>query len=124
MNIKQITPIAIAFITVFLNCHKASAIDMKEILDKLGNKLGTQLINQLLPSSETPTNNNPPVNPPQPINNYPMPNNYQMPNNYPSYPPTQYGPSSPPAYAFIYNPVIIVPQSPPIFNNYSNNMPR
>ena len=70
-----------------------------------------------LPSMPMP-NNYPPMGG---LPSMPMPNNYPpmgglpsmpMPNNYPSM-------GASPSMPFIYNPVIIVPQSPPIFNNYS-----
>ncbi|MBO1053772.1 hypothetical protein VB638_14995 [Dolichospermum sp. UHCC 0684] len=131
MKLKVATAIIITLSTVFFNSQKASAVDMKPLLENFAN----QLVQGMFSSSKTPTN--PPSPSQHPENNYPSNPNYSnpypsspMPNNYPPYPPTQsysptqYSPSSSPAAPFIYNPIIIVPQSPPIFNNYSNNMPR
>jgi len=131
MKIKIAATILITLATLSINAQKASALELSPLLESLG----TKLIDKLFSPQETPANSSLPSQPSE--NNYPSNSNYSnpypsspMPNNYPSYPPaqsyppTQYSPSSSPAAPFIYNPVIIVPQSPPIFNNYSNNMPR
>jgi len=128
MKIKLAATILITLATLSIDVQKASALELSPLLENLG----TKLIDKLFSPQETPTNQSLPSQPQE--NNYPSNPNYSnpyqsspMPNNYPpaqSYPPTQYSPSSSPAAPFIYNPVIIVPQSPPIFNNYTNNMPR
>ncbi|MBD2293861.1 hypothetical protein H6G06_10225 [Anabaena sphaerica FACHB-251] len=126
MNYKVTISILIVFCTSIINAQKASAIELSPLVEKLG----TQLIDRLLSPQSTPTNT-PSFYPPQ-DSNYPSNSNYynsyppsSMPSYSPTYPPTQYSPSSPSMpMPFIYNPIIVVPQSPPVFNNYSNSVQR
>lgn len=125
MKIKLVASIFSILSIVGLSSQRASAMDLNPLLENLVNQLGNRLINKVLPSSEITINSPLPSQPPG--NNYPTDDNYSnpyspssIPNSYPSIPSSS--PSMP--MPFIYNPIIIVPQSPPVFNNYSNNQQR
>ncbi|AFZ56758.1 hypothetical protein ACOWPH_00035 [Anabaena sp. PCC 7938] len=139
MKIKLAAIIIITLSTFSINVQKASALELSPLLEQLGTKLIDKLFSPQPTPTNTPSYSQPPENnypnnpnysnpyPSSPIPNNTMPNNYPSTQSYPpAYSPTQYSPNPAPAnpIPFIYNPIIIVPQSPPVFNNYSNSVQR